>query len=98
MASFSYNTAAELFPAAIRKKKRAGFAYRRFDTAAAPARFAVEELAAGSLSGGYLQGDEAAYDQSSICPLYESRDFPLPRRPRAPERAPASDKQDADAA
>ena len=28
MASFSYNTAAELFPAAIRKKKRAGFAYR----------------------------------------------------------------------
>jgi hypothetical protein len=30
MASFSFNTAAELFPAAIRKKKRAGFAYRRF--------------------------------------------------------------------
>ena len=39
MAAFSYNTAAELFPAAIRKKKRAGFAYRRFDTAAAAVQF-----------------------------------------------------------
>src|SRR2546429_221483 len=34
MRPFSYDTAAELFPAAIRKKKRAGFAYRRFGTAA----------------------------------------------------------------
>ena len=46
MAAFSYNTAAELFPAAIRKKKRAGFAYRRFDTAAAAVQFAIEELPA----------------------------------------------------
>ena len=27
---FNFNTSAELFPAAIRKKKRAGFTYRRF--------------------------------------------------------------------
>jgi hypothetical protein len=98
MASFSYNTAAELFPAAIRKKKRAGFAYRRFGTAAEAVRFAIEELPADSLNGAYLQVDEARFDQSGIRTLYESQDFPLPRRPRAPEPAPAGDKADADAA
>jgi hypothetical protein len=97
MASFSYNTAAELFPAAIRKKKRAGFAYRRFGTAAEAVRFAIEELPADSLNGAYLQVDEARFDQSGIRTLYESQDFPLPRRPRAPEPAPAGDA-DADAA
>src|ERR1700745_1702787 len=41
MRPFNFNTAAELFPAAIRKKKRAGFAYRRVGTAAAAGRFAL---------------------------------------------------------
>src|ERR1700730_12073474 len=98
MASFSYNTAAELFPAAIRKKKRAGFAYRRFDTAAAAVQFAIEELPADSLNRAYLQGDEARLDKSGIRTLYESQYSPLPRRPRAPEPAPASENTDADAA
>jgi hypothetical protein len=98
MASFSFNTAAELFPAAIRKKKRAGFAYRRFGTAAEAVRFAIEELPADSLNGAYLQVDEARFDQSGIRSLYESQDFPLPRRPRAPEPAPASDKAGNEAA
>src|ERR1700691_6013972 len=98
MASFSYNTAAELFPAAIRKKKRAGFAYRRFDTAAAAVQFAIEELPADSLNGAYLQVDEGRLDQSAIGTLYESQDFRLPRGPRAPEPAPAGENTDADAA
>jgi hypothetical protein len=98
MASFSFNTAAELFPAAIRKKKRAGFAYRRFGTAAEAVRFAIEELPADSLNGAYLQVDEARFDQSGIRTLYESREFPLPRRPRAPEPAATGEKADADAA
>src|SRR3979411_1516754 len=98
MAAFSFNTAAELFPAAIRKKKRAGFAYRRFGTAAEAVRFAIEELPADSLNGAYLQVDEARFDQSGIRTLYESEAFPLERRPRAPEPAPADNKADADAA
>src|ERR1700720_3784791 len=90
MASFSFNTAAELFPAAIRKKKRAGFAYRRFGTAAEAVRFAIEELPADSLNGAYLQVDEARFDHSGIRTLHESQDFPLPRRPRAPQPAPGA--------
>ncbi len=96
MASFSYNTAAELFPAAIRKKKRAGFAYRRFGTAAEAVRFAIEELPADSLNGAYLQVDEARFDQSGIRTLYASclltrdlfgkplRTFPDPALARLP--------------
>jgi hypothetical protein len=91
MRPFNFNTAAELFPAAIRKKKRAGFAYRRFGTAAEAVLFAMEQLPADSLNGAYLQVDEARFDQSGIRTLYESEAFPLPRRPREPDSA-ASDK------
>jgi hypothetical protein len=77
MAAFSYKTSAELFPAAIRKKKRAGFAYRRFDTAAEAVRFAIEELPADSLNGAYLQVEEARFDQNGIRTLYDSAEFPL---------------------
>ena len=88
MGSFSFNTAAELFPAAIRKKKRAGFAYRRFGTAAEAVRFAIEELPADSLNGAYLQVEEARFDQSGIRTLYESQAFPLPRRPACAGQRP----------
>ncbi|ABD89366.1 hypothetical protein [Rhodopseudomonas palustris] len=96
MAAFNYNTAAELFPAAIRKKKRAGFAYRRFDTAAAAVQFAIEQLPADSLNGAYLQVDEARFDQSGIRTLYESEAFPLERR--APVEEPVASDADQDAA
>lgn len=92
MRPFNFNTSAELFPAAIRKKKRAGFAYRRFGTAAEAVQFAIEQLPADSLNGAYLQVEEARFDQSGIRSLYESEAFPLPRRPRKPEPAQASDK------
>ena len=84
------------FPRRDPQEKRAGFAYRRFGTAAEAVRFAIEELPADSLNGAYLQVDEARFDQSGIRTLYESQDFPLERRPRAPEPAPAD--SDADAA
>jgi hypothetical protein len=90
---FSYNTSAELFPAAIRKKKRTGFAYRRFNTAAEAVRFAMEDLPADLLNGAYLQVDEARFDQNGIRALYDHADFPLPRR-----TAKTDDEATADAA
>ncbi len=80
MRSFNYTKSAELFPAAIRKKRRAGFAYRRFDTAADAVRFAIEELPADSLNGAYLQVGEARFDKNGIRDLYDSNEFPLERR------------------
>jgi hypothetical protein len=94
MAAFNFNMEAELFPAAIRKKKRAGFAYRRFGTAAEAVQFAIEQLPADSLNGAYLQVDEARFDQNGIRSLYESNEFPLPRRPR-PEKAEEEEATDA---
>jgi hypothetical protein len=81
MRSFNYTKSAELFPAAIRKKRRAGFAYRRFDTAADAVRFAIEELPADSLNGAYLQVGEARFDKNGIRDLYDSVEFPLERKP-----------------
>src|SRR5436305_15173500 len=96
MAAFSYKTSAELFPAAIRKKKRAGFAYRRFDTAAEAVRFAIEELPADSLNGAYLQVEEARFDQNGIRTLSDSAGFPLARpAPAAPAETAPADKADA---
>src|ERR1700756_2885891 len=96
MRPFNFNTAAELFPAAIRKKKRAGFTYRRFGTAAEAVRFAIEELPADSLNGAYLQVEEARFDQNGIRTLYDSAEFPLARRAPEPPAEPATtDKADA---
>jgi hypothetical protein len=93
MRPFSYNTSAELFPAAIRKKKRAGFRLSAFWHRGRSGRFAIEELPADSLNGAYLQVEEARFDQSGIRSLYESEAFPLERRPRP--AATAEDKADA---
>jgi hypothetical protein len=86
MRPFNFNTAAELFPAAIRKKKRAGFAYRRFGTAAEAVRFAMEELPADSLNGAYLQVEEARFDQMGIRSLYEKH----ARRPPIIQTSPSA--------
>jgi hypothetical protein len=78
MRNFNFSRSAELFPAAVRNKRRA-FAYRRFDTAADAVRFAIEELPADSLNGAYLQVGEARFDKNGIRGLYDSEEFPLPR-------------------
>ena len=95
MRPFNFNTAAELFPAAIRKKKRAGFAYRRFGTAAEAVRFAMEELPADLLNGAYLQVEEARFRPERHPYALTKARRSLPRRPRP---APVADTDAANAA
>jgi hypothetical protein len=80
MAEFDYSTEAELFPTRFRKARRQPIAYRRFEHAVDAIRFAIEELPADQLIGAYLQVDEDRYDGKAIRRLYESDDYPMPRR------------------
>lgn len=80
MIEFDYTTEAELFPTRYRKSRRQPIAYKRFTHAADAIRFAMEELAPEQLIGAYLQVDEERYDGKAIRRLYESADYPMPRR------------------
>jgi hypothetical protein len=80
MSEFDYNTDAELFPTRNRKSRRQPLKYRRFDQAAEAIRFAVEELPSELLLGAYLEVNEVRYDGAGIRRLYDSPDYPLPRR------------------
>jgi hypothetical protein len=80
MSTFDYATSAELFPTRGRKSRRIPMGYKRFDRAAEAIRFAMEELPPDALVGAHLEVDEQRFDSGGIRRLYESADFPLPRR------------------
>jgi len=80
MSTFDYACSAELFPTRGRKARRAPMGYRRFDRAAEAIRFAIEELPPEALLGAHLEVDEQRFDGAGIRRLYESADYPLPRR------------------
>jgi hypothetical protein len=94
MTAFDYKAEAELFPTRRWKSVRRSFAYRRFSHAAEAVRFAIEELPSELLSGAYLEVDEARFDGSGIRKLYDSAEYPLPRRKEAAR--PALERQTAD--
>ena len=80
MIEFDYTTEAELFPTRSRKSRRQPIGYRRFPHAVDAIRFAIEELSQEQLIGAYLEVDEERYDGKAIRRLYESPDYPMPRR------------------
>ena len=83
MVTFDYGVEAELFPGLNRKYRRQSFGYRRFVRAADAVRFAIEELPPELLVGAFLEVDEERYGSEQIRRLYDSNDFPLPRRAAA---------------
>ncbi len=96
MASFSFNTAAELFPP--RSGKRSARVSPIGDLAPRPSGSLRDRgIAGGFAERRLLQVDEARFDQSGIRTLYESQDFSAAAPPRAPEPEP-SDKADTEAA
>jgi hypothetical protein len=78
--AFDYNRSAELFPTRSRKPRRNPMTYKRFDTAAAAVRFAIEELPSDLLLGAYLQVDDERFGSAGIRRLYDSAQYPLKRR------------------
>ena len=80
MAEFDYYAAAELFPTRRRLPRRQSFGYKRFEQAAQAIQFAMEALPSDSLVGAFLEVDEQRYGSDEIRRLYESAEYPLPRR------------------
>jgi hypothetical protein len=55
--------------------------YKRFAVAAEAIRYAIEVLPATSFLGAYLEANEERLDSQGIRELYDSVEYPLPRRP-----------------
>jgi len=78
--SFDYSALAELYPTRSYKRRAGAVAYKRFEVAAEAVRFAMEELPPEFLLGTYLEVDEERFNGKQIRLLYESEDYPLPRK------------------
>jgi hypothetical protein len=80
VAEFDYSISAELFPSRNRKYGHQSLRYRRFARAVDAIRFAIEELPPELLVGAFLEVDGKRYGSGGIRRLYDSSDYPLPRR------------------
>jgi hypothetical protein len=78
--SFDYKAPAELFAPKGRPGMRQPVAYRRFPSAAAAIRYAVEELPAAGFAAAILEVNEDRFDHAGIRQLYEDKAYPLRRR------------------
>jgi hypothetical protein len=84
MGAFDYSMEAALFFAKRTKFRQQALEYRQFVRAAEAIRFAIEDLPSNVLRGCALEVNEHRYVGVAILKLYESVDFPLPRRAKRP--------------
>ncbi|HJY05591.1 MAG TPA: hypothetical protein VJ323_04700 [Bryobacteraceae bacterium] len=78
--TFDYAAQVELYPTRSYKRRAGSVKYKRFEVAAEAVRFAMEELPPEFLLGTYLEVEEQRFNGQQIRLLYESRDYPLPRK------------------
>ena len=78
--TFDYTALAELYPTRSYKHRAGSIKYKRFEVAAEAVRFAMEELPPEFLLGTYLEVEEQRFNGQQIRLLYESRDYPFPRK------------------
>jgi hypothetical protein len=80
MGAFDYEASAELYSGPGARLRTRSLKYQRFERAAEAIRHVMEELPAKAILGCSLDVAEARYAGNAILPLYESPDYPLPRR------------------
>ncbi|MGA8171422.1 MAG: hypothetical protein WB816_11430 [Methylocystis sp.] len=80
MAAFDYDASAELYSGMGARMRQKSLKYRRFERAAEAIRHVVEDIPPLALQGCSLDVGEETYVGKAILPLYESADYPLPRR------------------
>jgi hypothetical protein len=80
MAFFDYGASAELFPGRQRTRMTGAVTYKRFAVGAEAIRYAVEVLPATSFLGAFLEANEERFSSQGIRELYDSAEYPLPRR------------------
>jgi hypothetical protein len=80
MGAFDYGGEAVLLSAKGTHFRPKSLEYRRFVRAAEAIRFAIEDLPSSMLGVCSLEVAEDMYVGNAIRGLYESEDFPLPRR------------------
>jgi hypothetical protein len=78
--TFDYRALAELYPTRSWKRSAGHVAYKRFEVAAEAIRFAMEELPSEFLLGTCLEVEEERFNGHQIRSLYESCDYPPPRK------------------
>lgn len=83
--AFDYNGPAEVFAGRSMRGPRP-MRYQRFETGAEALRFAIEILPRANLLGAILEANERRYWHAEIRKLYDSSNYPLPRK--EPEAAP----------
>lgn len=81
MNDFNYAAPAEVFACRSRGSSPRPVTYRRFESGAEAIRFAIEELPSEVLFGTVLETNEQRFDASQIRKLYDSKAYPLERRP-----------------
>lgn len=87
---FDYSASAEVFITAGGFSRGAPMTYRRFPTAAAAIRFAIEEVPPTLLVRATMEVSESRFDHQAIQALYKNDAYPLargPARPTSPARA-----------
>jgi hypothetical protein len=90
--AFDYNAPAEIFAGRSMRGPRP-MRYQRFETGAEALRFAIEVLPRANLLGAILEANERRYWHAEIRRLYDSSNYPLPRK--EPEAEPEAKIQQA---
>jgi hypothetical protein len=85
--AFDYNAPAEVFAGRSMRGPRP-MRYQRFETGAEALRFAIEVLPRANLLGAILEANERRYWHAEIRKLYDSSNYPLPRKEPEPEPEP----------